>query len=152
MDDPQNSPQAGGLPQGPHFAANLPGLTPLRLSLQPSGMIVELTAPDVLCGRHTDADFRLPLPDVSRHHCRFQFVNGTWQVVDLKSLNGVYVNEERVEKAALRQNDQVRLGGFTFVVDLQTAAKEEVGAEPLADALFKSRVRSLPFLPQRKAS
>jgi len=153
MDDSQNPAQGSGLPQGPHFTSALPPLTPLRLILQPSGMTVELTAPDVLFGRHTEADVRLPLPDVSRQHCRFQFRNGNWQVVDLKSLNGVHVNDARVDQAVLGQGDRVRIGGFTFVVDLQaTAAVGEVVSESLTEALFKNRGRAITFLPQRRAS
>ena len=49
-------------------------------------------AADMLIGRHSQADIRLPLPDVSRRHCRFFFGEGVWQVLDLNSLNGVFLN------------------------------------------------------------
>ncbi len=152
MDDSQNAPQPSGLPQGPHFAA-APNftLTPLRLVLQPTGMVVELQHPDLLLGRHSDADIRLPLPDVSRQHCRFQFVNGAWRVVDLKSLNGVFVNDERVEQAVLHHGDRIRIGGFTFVAEM--TAVPAAPSEELAEALFKDRPRAQTFLPpNRRAS
>jgi pSer/pThr/pTyr-binding forkhead associated (FHA) protein len=95
-----------------------PAFVPLRLVLQPGGQVVELPHPDMLLGRHTDADLRLPLPDVSRRHCRCVFQEGTWQVHDLNSLNGTYVNGERVQQAALRKRDLLGIGGFTFEVDL----------------------------------
>src|SRR5581483_9961191 len=85
---------------------------PLRLILQPSGAAVELTQPDVLFGRHSQADVRLPLPDVSRRHCRFLFGQGVWQVIDLNSLNGVFLNGEPVRQATLRPGDLIRIGGF----------------------------------------
>src|SRR5690348_16310659 len=78
---------------------------PLRLVLQPSGATVELTQPDVLIGRHSQADVRLPLPDVSRRHCRLLFGQGVWQVIDLNSLNGVYLNGEPIRQATLRHDD-----------------------------------------------
>ncbi len=124
---------------------------PLRLRLQPGGLSVELTRPSVLIGRHSDADVRLALPDVSRRHCRFVFADGGWQVQDLNSLNGVWVNGERLQHAALTQNDFVRIGSLTFLVDLgRTAvADPDEGA-----AVYKSITNILPGPrgDQRKAS
>src|SRR5262249_15633880 len=80
---------------------------PLRLTLYPGGSSVNLTRPDMLIGRHSEADLRLHLPDVSRRHCRFIFRDGGWHVYDLHSMNGLFVNEERVEQAALHDGDLV---------------------------------------------
>jgi pSer/pThr/pTyr-binding forkhead associated (FHA) protein len=95
-----------------------PGFVPLRLVLLPGGVTLELDVPEMTLGRHSEADLRLPLPDVSRRHCRFTWTGGTWTVSDLASLNGVYVNGRSVERSELTQNDTVGIGGFTFVVDL----------------------------------
>jgi pSer/pThr/pTyr-binding forkhead associated (FHA) protein len=157
MDDsPQNPAQPLGLPQGPHFASSPAfSFTPLRLLLQPSAMVVELQYPDLLLGRHSEADIRLPLPDVSRKHCRFQFINGNWQVVDLQSLNGVFVNDQRIDQAVLCQGDRIRIGGFTFLVDIKQATAETTlgNCEALAQVLFKERVKIHAFLPSsRRAS
>jgi pSer/pThr/pTyr-binding forkhead associated (FHA) protein len=89
------------------------------LVLQPSGASVEVSRSEVVIGRHSEADIRLPLPDVSRRHCRLNFVEGCWQVVDLHSLNGVYVNGEQVLQSPLHHGDLMRIGGFTFAVDLE---------------------------------
>src|SRR5579871_6536591 len=85
-----------------------PGFVPLRLVLWPSGVILELDMPDMTLGRHSDADLRLPMPDVSRRHCRFTWLSGTWSVADLASLNGVYVNGRAIEVSELAQNDLIR--------------------------------------------
>jgi pSer/pThr/pTyr-binding forkhead associated (FHA) protein len=113
---------------------------PLRLVLQPTGAAINLTRPDVLAGRHSEADIRLPLPDVSRRHCRFVWVEECWQVIDLNSLNGVFVNDEQVLQAPLQQGDRVRIGGFTFIVDLPVPGDAEAG-EPdgLIRRLFHAR-------------
>src|SRR5579884_2455822 len=113
---------------------------PLRLILQPGGAAVELTQPDVLLGRHSQADVRLPLPDVSRRHCRFLFSQGVWQVIDLNSLNGVFLNGEPVRQATLRQGDLLRIGGFIFAVDLNgtdTDSAESEASAGLIRGLFK---------------
>lgn len=113
---------------------------PLRLILQPSGAAVELTQPDILIGRHSQADVRLPLPDVSRRHCRFLFGQGVWQVIDLNSLNGVFLNGEPIRQATLHQGDLIRIGGFIFAVDLSeanTEVAESEASEGLIRRLFK---------------
>jgi pSer/pThr/pTyr-binding forkhead associated (FHA) protein len=113
---------------------------PLRLILQPSGAAVELAQPDILLGRHSQADVRLPLPDVSRRHCRFLFGQGVWQVIDLNSLNGVFLNGEPIRQATLHPGDLIRIGGFIFAVDLSganTEAAEFEASERLIRRLFK---------------
>jgi pSer/pThr/pTyr-binding forkhead associated (FHA) protein/outer membrane biosynthesis protein TonB len=58
-------------------------------------------------GRILDNDIVLPFDGVSRHHCELRFSNGRWTLEDLKSLNGVQVNGERVTSATFD-----RLGEF----------------------------------------
>src|SRR5258707_482200 len=103
MDETRNLGEAAGLSlQGPHWHREAEAgvdSQPLRLVLQPSGLQIELTGPEMLLGRHSSADIRLPLPDVSRRHCRFVFLDGRWQVFDLNSLNGVFVNDQPVAQA-----------------------------------------------------
>jgi pSer/pThr/pTyr-binding forkhead associated (FHA) protein len=91
---------------------------PLRLRLHPGNHIIDLTNPDVLLGRQGDVDLRMPQPDVSREHCRFQFNHGGWRIVDLNSLNGVYVNGARIRRmAVIHSGDQIRICGIEFDVE-----------------------------------
>ena len=124
-----------------------PPFVPLRLMLQPGGLAVELTRPDMILGRHSQADVRVGLPDVSRRHCRFLFEQGQWRLYDLNSLNGTRINGERLAEAALGQGDQICIGSLTFTVDLDTAPFQgEAAAE-----VIKSIVDVLPPTA-RKAS
>ena len=131
-----------------------PDCVPLRLVLQPGGAVIEVSRPEVLVGRHSAADVRLPLPDVSRRHCRLQWVEGCWQVFDLDSLNGVYVNDEAVLQAPLHHGDLLRVGGFTFAVDLAgAAAAEPEPADSLVRSIFKLPAHRPPSShQQRRAS
>jgi predicted component of type VI protein secretion system len=123
------------------------------LVLQPSGWSIELTKSEVLLGRHTSADVRLPLPDVSRRHCRFVCSDGIWHVFDLNSLNGIYVNGEQVRHAILHHRDELRVGGFTFHIELTSVAN---GYEAPTEGVLQSIADSLPEPtvnePQRRAS
>jgi pSer/pThr/pTyr-binding forkhead associated (FHA) protein len=136
--------------QGPHKDPRQPdlplGFVPLELTLLPAGPSVELERPDMVIGRHSGADIRVALPDVSRRHCRVVFQHGFWKIIDLNSLNGVFLNGERMQEATLYDGDNIRLGGFTFAVRLagqprivplrehETAAPQDV-FQQIADVL-----------------
>jgi pSer/pThr/pTyr-binding forkhead associated (FHA) protein len=94
------------------------GFYPLRLVLPALGRVLELTRPEMIAGRHSEADIHLAHPEVSRRHCRFVFHDGAWEIEDLDSLNGVFVNDENVTRRILRPGDIVRIGAFTLVVQL----------------------------------
>jgi pSer/pThr/pTyr-binding forkhead associated (FHA) protein len=120
----------------------------MRLVLQPTGFAVDIEYSDAVLGRHSEADVRLPLPDVSRRHCRFVNHTGVWQVIDLDSLNGVFVNGSRVSKSELREGDILGIGGFQFLV-LMT--------EPLSSINESSKTQAMlppvpDHLPKRRAS
>ena len=104
-------------PQGDRRADNSAAFTPLYLRIEPAGLHIEVQRRDVVVGRHSDAEIRLALPDISRRHCRFAFENQQWRVYDLNSLNGVFVNGERMQEAALYEGDRLQLGTFTFIVE-----------------------------------
>jgi pSer/pThr/pTyr-binding forkhead associated (FHA) protein len=126
-------------------------VAPMKLVLQPSGMAVELNKPETVVGRHMTADLRLPLPDVSRHHCRFVFVEEQWHVFDLNSLNGVFVNSQRVSHCILQHGDSIRLGGFTFQVELSAAT---IAISSASNRVLKSisDVLDTQSAPKRQAS
>ena len=53
-------------------------------------------------------------PAVSRKHAGIRKVDGNYELADLGSTNGVYVNEKRVQKYDLVDNDVVTLGKTNF--------------------------------------
>jgi predicted RNA-binding Zn-ribbon protein involved in translation (DUF1610 family) len=63
-------------------------------------------------GRSLSADVRLDDPTVSRRHGLIFRGGGEAKVLDDRSLNGVFVNGERVEAAELRDGDTVSVGRF----------------------------------------
>ena len=68
-----------------------------------------------LVGRHPDSDIFLDDVTVSRRHAEFHRDGGTFTVRDVGSLNGTYVNRERVEAATLSNGDEVQIGKFRLV-------------------------------------
>jgi hypothetical protein len=75
-------------------------------------------------GRHPEADIFLDDVTVSRKHAEFRRVEGGFQVVDAGSLNGTYVNHDRVDAVRLRTGSEVRIGKFrlTFYAGSRAAA------------------------------
>lgn len=48
-------------------------------------------------------------------------VNGQFFVVDAGSLNGTYVNRQRVDQAALKNGDEIMIGKFRLVFFTKSA-------------------------------
>jgi serine/threonine protein kinase len=65
---------------------------------------------EVMVGRDRTCSIVLPHPAVSRRHAKITFSGTSCVVEDLKSANGTYVNNTRVEKAKLKPGDVVRFG------------------------------------------
>jgi pSer/pThr/pTyr-binding forkhead associated (FHA) protein len=74
-----------------------------------------LDQPSTSAGRHPDSDIFLDDVTVSRRHAEFRLENGEFQVVDVGSLNGTYVNREPVDSAVLANGDEVQIGKFRLV-------------------------------------
>ena len=66
-------------------------------------------------GRHPDSDIFLDDVTVSRRHAEFRKDDDEFQVVDVGSLNGTYVNREPVDSAVLANGDEVQIGKFRLV-------------------------------------
>jgi serine/threonine-protein kinase len=65
---------------------------------------------DVMVGRDRTCSIVLSHPAVSRRHARITLSGTTPILEDLKSANGTYVNNTRVEKVSLKPGDVVRFG------------------------------------------
>ena len=66
-------------------------------------------------GRRPDSDIFLDDVTVSRRHAEFYRHGSRFAVRDVGSLNGTYVNRERIEEVALNGGDEVQIGKFRLV-------------------------------------
>ncbi len=80
-----------------------------------------------LVGRHPDSDIFLDDVTVSRRHAEFYRHGGRFTVRDVGSLNGTYVNRERIEEASLSQGDEVQVGKFRLVFLVGPGSAAEYG-------------------------
>jgi pSer/pThr/pTyr-binding forkhead associated (FHA) protein len=66
-------------------------------------------------GRHPDSEIILDDITVSRRHAEISRSGDRYVVRDAGSLNGTYVNQERVDEVELRQGDELQVGKFRLV-------------------------------------
>ena len=70
----------------------------------------------VQAGRHPESDIFLDDVTVSRRHAELARTGGSWIVRDVGSLNGTYVNRQRIEdQAPLTNGDELQIGRFKLV-------------------------------------
>jgi hypothetical protein len=67
-------------------------------------------------GRHPESDIFLDDITVSRRHAAVRRVDGGYEVADVGSLNGTYVDHKRVDTAPLHHLDDLQIGRFVLVV------------------------------------
>lgn len=84
---------------------------PLWLQRLDGGPAVMVAGPQTLVGRNPDCDLRLESRGVSGRHCEFRAHGSFWQVVDLGSKNGVFVNGQRVASQLLTPGDRLSIAG-----------------------------------------
>ncbi|UKA64220.1 FHA domain-containing protein [Arthrobacter sp. FW306-04-A] len=72
-------------------------------------------------GRHPDADIFLDDVTVSRKHVEFVRTPEGFEVVDTGSLNGTYVNQDRVDNVLLKNGSEVQIGKFRLTYYLSPA-------------------------------
>lgn len=69
----------------------------------------------VSAGRHPDSEIFLDDVTVSRRHAEFRRSDNTYLVADVGSLNGTYVNRDRIDEVALSDGDEVQIGKYRLV-------------------------------------
>ena len=74
-----------------------------------------LDADLVNAGRHPDSEIFLDDVTVSRRHAVFTREGADFTVADAGSLNGTYVNRDRIDKVVLRDSDEVQIGKYRLV-------------------------------------
>jgi type VI secretion system protein ImpI/type VI secretion system protein len=113
-------------------------LTIFRGPEQVSGQQFRARGSELTVGRGAQCDWVLPDPhrSLSRAHCKFELVAGTWQLVDM-SANGTFVNAANrplgpTSPHALRNGDRLRLGDYEIEARVQEQALAAPPAPPSA--------------------
>ena len=79
------------------------------------GVRFALEAAVTQAGRHPESDIFLDDITVSRRHAEFLTRDDVTTVRDVGSLNGTYVNRERIDEVRLSSGDEVQIGKFKLL-------------------------------------
>ncbi len=97
---------------------------------------------EVTVGRLPDNLVHVDNLAVSGHHCKLYWDVDHYALEDNNSLNGTFVNNQRITKAALKDGDQVLIGKHTLV--FKDSAEDDVPL-PIAE-------RHMPMVPALDAT
>ncbi|MCC6240986.1 MAG: Flp pilus assembly complex ATPase component TadA [Phycisphaerales bacterium] len=88
------------------------------LEIQHSGSLDRLALNDspITVGRHESNTLVLTDLKASRFHAVIKRVEEVWQVHDLQSSNGTYVNSQRIQQQTLTPGDVIRIGKTRIVL------------------------------------
>jgi len=77
----------------------------------------------VTAGRHPESEIFLDDVTVSRRHAEFRRTPAGFTVSDVGSLNGTYVNRDRIDEVALQDADEVQIGKYRLVYFVSHASQ-----------------------------
>ncbi len=91
------------------------------------GRMYKLETAETILGRATDAGFQVEDDGISRKHAKICLgQKGGFQLVDLGSTNGTYLNGARVDLAQLNDGDNIQIGSNTVLkFSLQDQLEEQ---------------------------
>jgi pSer/pThr/pTyr-binding forkhead associated (FHA) protein len=95
-----------------------------------SSQELELTADSFTVGRKSDNALHIEDPAVSGHHARITKIHAVYFIEDLKSTNGTFVNEKRIDRHQLRDTDVITIGRHRLIFRDRSAAAIAPAAEP----------------------
>src|ERR1700733_7536470 len=100
-----------------------------------------LPAKTIRIGRTPDNDVALTDLDVSRHHAELRRnPDGSFEIIDLGSHGGTYVNGEQITRTMLTEQDIISIGHATFGLsggELRQHADESPGTVPAITGAHK---------------
>lgn len=103
-----------------------PDAVPSRLPLTPEDSVV--------IGRGMDCDMVLDHPHVSKHHCRIQLAKDGVEIIDLRSTNGTYLNQQRLPPHVAvpwKDSPDIRVGPFIVTLDTK-GSQQSTSPSPAA--------------------
>ncbi|MBI1737645.1 MAG: FHA domain-containing protein [Acidobacteria bacterium] len=102
----------------------------------------------VTIGRAPDNDIQIDNLAVSSHHARVFLEESRLVLEDLNSLNGTFVNNQKIQRVNLKQADQILIGKHHVVIDMGGAV--EAPALPDAKKVVAPKVEETMVLDTKK--
>jgi hypothetical protein len=103
-----------------HGAAPPSGMLGVLVPLDDKSARILLPKNEVIVGRSEECDVRLNYPNVSKKHCRLTRDQFAWDVVDLNSTGGTFVNGERIPpqtRTRLNNSDTLTFSNHRYRIE-----------------------------------
>ena len=102
-------------------------------------MEFELGEKPITVGRSPEADVVLLDEKASRIHCGVRLWDGKFYIKDLKSRNGTYVNDQRIEVAKLKAGDRIRIGSISFLFEQDPTKSAGVALQEMEQEMAQGK-------------
>ncbi|RMG55983.1 MAG: FHA domain-containing protein [Acidobacteria bacterium] len=87
------------------------------------GTTFALTEETISIGRESSNDLTVADPSVSRHHCLIARETTGYEIKDLKSLNGTFIDHKAIARHILQHGDYITVGTSTFLFILDKSER-----------------------------
>ncbi len=101
-------------------------------------LVFKILVEAVTLGRHSSNDIVIDDPTVSGHHARIIYDGIGFDIEDLGSKTGIRVNGRVIERAEIRDGDQIRVGKSILVFSAKPQGKQAQQIGDQADLLSRS--------------
>jgi pSer/pThr/pTyr-binding forkhead associated (FHA) protein len=104
----------------------------------------------ITVGRNVKNDIQIDNLSVSKQHARIVKHQGTYFVEDMKSTNGTYLNEKKITKEKLSNNDVITIGKHTLQAILDKKPVESSQQDMINDTMMLTTEKHRQMLQKQK--
>jgi pSer/pThr/pTyr-binding forkhead associated (FHA) protein len=92
---------------------------------------IETDKEEITIGRNPGNDVHIDNLGVSKQHAKIFKHDGGYVIEDLNSTNGTFINNKRIAKAILNDNDEVHIGKHSLKIGIHSL---KIGIQPQSKA------------------
>jgi pSer/pThr/pTyr-binding forkhead associated (FHA) protein len=104
----------------------------------------------ITIGRNVKNDIQIDNLSVSKQHARIVKHQGKYFIEDMKSTNGTYLNEKKIAKEKLANNDVITIGKHTLLAILEKKPVESSEQDMINDTMMLTTEKHKQMLQKQK--
>ncbi len=104
----------------------------------------------ITIGRNVKNDIQIDNLSVSKQHARIVKHQGNYFIEDMKSTNGTYLNEKKITKQKLTNNDVITIGKHTLQAILDKKPVESSQQDMINDTMMLTTEKHKQMLQKQK--